>query len=101
MVNIQELDTIERHEIDIDIYVLNNHGYGIIQGTQDAWLDGRHHAANYENGLPKNAWPDEGLGVKIIDINPGSFIAPKLMAGRPIHDAHPLLSREELEENML
>ncbi len=104
-INSRELETIERHNINIEIYIMNNYGYGIIEGTQDTWLDGRHHAANYENGLPEITYIDKVtstfLNLSIIDLNPGSFIAPKLMAGRPIHDAHPLLSREELEENMI
>ena len=45
-INIQELATIQRHQIDVKIFVMNNHGHGIIQGTQDNWLDGRHHAAH-------------------------------------------------------
>ncbi|MEY4593504.1 MAG: hypothetical protein RIR18_2399, partial [Pseudomonadota bacterium] len=52
-INVQELATIQRHSIDIKIFVMNNHGHGIIQGTQDNWLKSRHHASNpLEGGLP-------------------------------------------------
>lgn len=40
--NIQELATIAKHEMDIKIFVLNNGGYGMIRFTQDRWLDSRH-----------------------------------------------------------
>ena len=40
--NIQELATIAKHDLDIKIFVLNNAGYGMIRCTQDRWLEGRH-----------------------------------------------------------
>lgn len=40
--NIQELATIAKHEMDIKIFVLNDRGYGMIRATQDRWLEGRH-----------------------------------------------------------
>ncbi len=100
LVNVQELETIRWQNLDIDIHVLDNHGYGIIQGTQDAWLDGRHHASNSEHGVPPYKLGLEH-NVMFWLLNRETFIVPKLMAGRPIHDAHPLLSREELAENMI
>jgi len=40
--NIQELATIAKHDLDIKIFVLNNGGYGMIRCTQDKWLGSRH-----------------------------------------------------------
>lgn len=129
-INVQELATIQRHAINIKIFILNNHGHGIIQGTQDNWLGGRHHAANpQEGGLPD---PDfgkiaEAYGIRAERIDghgdlkekvrtvlqssgpivcnvhqlPGPQIAPKLLYGRPIEDSDPLLPREEFLRNML
>jgi acetolactate synthase-1/2/3 large subunit len=128
-INIQELATIQRHQIDVKIFVMNNHGHGIIQGTQDNWLGGRHHAAHPEFGLPD---PDceqiaQAYGVptehidshqelveKIrkvlktkgpilcnVNLLSGPQIAPKLLYGRPIEDPDPLLSRDEFHANML
>lgn len=128
-INSQDLAIIEKHNLDIKVFVMNNHCHGIIQGTQNAWLDGRHHASDpIYGGLPD---PNISLiarayGLPSIDVHTNaeipvllqtvlgtrkpklvslhmrreSQIEPKLMFGRPIEDAHPLLSREELEFNM-
>lgn len=53
--NVQELATIAKHNLNIKMFVLNNGGYGMIRQTQDAWLDGRHAASTPEGGL---ALPD-------------------------------------------
>jgi len=129
-INIQELAIIQKHNLNIKIFVMNNHCHGIIQGTQNAWLDGRHHASSpNDGGLPD---PDVikislAYGIPAADVEdpealPSLFadvfseagprlinvhmkqetqIEPKLMFGRPIEDLHPLLPREELEANML
>lgn len=128
-INVQELAVINKHNLNIKIFVMNNHCHGIIQGTQNAWLEGRHHASCPNNGkLPDpdvkkiaNAYdiPSEFIGdnkrifpvlekvfkdpnPKLIDLNmlPKSQIEPKLMYGRSIEDSHPLLSEEELNSNM-
>jgi acetolactate synthase-1/2/3 large subunit len=129
-INVQELAVIQKHKLNIKIFVLNNHCHGIIQGTQDAWLDGRHHAACPIKGdLPDPNITHIALAygisakdvLEIDEINavfPLIFnnnfpelinvhmkrecqIEPKLMYGRSIEDSHPLLSREELAQNML
>jgi acetolactate synthase-1/2/3 large subunit len=128
-INIQELATIQRHSIDVKIFVMNNHGHGIIQGTQDNWLGGRHHAAHPDHGLPDpdceriahaygipteridghhelSAKISKVLGTKgpvLCNVNmlSGPQIAPKLLYGRPIEDSDPLLPRDEFHANML
>lgn len=128
-INIQELATIYRHKLNIKIFVLNNHGHGIIQGTQDNWLGERHHAAHPEQGLPDPTFTDIaeaygipsrrikshlGLALEIeknlnlngpllcnVDLLSGPQIAPKLLYGRPIEDSDPLLPRDEFQGNML
>lgn len=40
--NIQELATIAKHDMNIKIFILNDKGYGMIRATQDRWLAGRH-----------------------------------------------------------
>lgn len=49
--NIQELATIAKHEMDIKIFVLNNGGYGMIKNTQDKWLQSRYSGCDL-NDLP-------------------------------------------------
>jgi len=128
-INVQELAIIALHKLNIKIFVMNNHCHGIIQGTQDAWLHGRHHASDpVEGKLPDADVTKISLsyGIPAQDLNDISLlpamlqeifsvyspqlinvhmlrecqIAPKLMYGRSIEDSHPLLSREELEHNM-
>lgn len=49
--NIQELATIAKHDMDIKIFVLNDGGYGMIRATQNRWLEGRHAGCDL-NDLP-------------------------------------------------
>ena len=129
-INIQELATIQRHKIDIKIFVLNNHGHGIIQGTQNSWLNRRHHAADpKDGGLPDPDFENiaNAYGIPSISIDShhgmkekikellgasgpmlcnihqlsGNQIAPKLLYGKPIEDADPLLPRDEFLSNMI
>jgi acetolactate synthase-1/2/3 large subunit len=129
-INIQELATIQKYNINAKIFIMNNHGHGIIQGTQDNWLESRYSASNTsEGGLPD---PDfkkisEAYGIKAIEINDnnrlimdlnivlnydgpivcvihmkqGAQIYPKLLIGRPLEDMSPILPRKEFLENML
>lgn len=127
--NVQEMATIQRHQLPVKIFVMNNHGHGIIQGTLNAWLDGRHHAASPEFGLPDPDYDKlakaygvsterienhQELGTKIrkvlsangpvlcqVELLPVNQIAPKLLYGRPLEDSHPLLDREEFRGNMI
>ena len=50
--NIQELATVQRHHLPIKIFVMNNHGHGIIQQGQDQYFDKIHVATNFDGGLP-------------------------------------------------
>lgn len=128
-VNVQELATVVHHELPIKIFLFNNHGYGIIQQTQDDWYNSRYHASRPERGLPD---PDyvkiaRAYGIKAITISGHAGmrtkirrvldhkgpilcnlefdrdqrIFPMLQAGRPIEDPKPLLPRDEFLENMI
>ena len=128
--NIQELATIFKHNLNIKIFVMNNHCHGIIQGTQQAWLDGKYCASDPEIGkLPDpdfskiaNAYgiPSRDVrshsqlikvlpnildkkGPELINIHmeKKSQIYPKLLFGRPIEDSHPLLDRDEFNTQMI
>ena len=37
--NVQELETIAYNKLPIKIFVINNDGYGLIKGTQEAYLN--------------------------------------------------------------
>lgn len=127
--NIQELATIYKHQLNIKIFVLNNHCHGIIQGTQQAWLNSMFCASDpVEGKLPdpdyvkisqaygipskninnhrklKKILPEifkfKGPMLLNIQMEKKSQIYPKLLFGRPIEDSHPLLDREEFYEQM-
>ncbi len=128
-VNIQELATIVRNQLPIKIFLFNNHGYGIIQQTQEDWLNSHYVASRPETGL---ADPDyvkiaraygldvftlrshRGMRRKIKDVLQGRSavlcnlefdrnqrIIPMLKTGRPIEDANPLMDRDEFRKNMI
>lgn len=129
-INIQELATIFKHQLNITIFIVNNHCHGIIQGTQENWLKKRFHASDPIKGkLPDPDFSKIAMayGIKTIDLkshfeldnqmaqimkNKGpllvnvhmlkeSQIYPKLLFGNPIEDSHPLLDREEFRQQMI
>lgn len=127
--NIQEMATVLRHQLPIKIFLVNNHGYSMIQQTQDQWLGSRYLASTVEGGL---AFPDfvkvaEAYGFKTVtivrnrelqgrirevldiegpvfcnvEINPEHRVIPQVKYGRPNEDSEPLLDRKEFLENMI
>jgi acetolactate synthase-1/2/3 large subunit len=127
--NIQELATVLHHRLPIKIFLINNHGYSMIQQTQDQWFDSNYLASSVEGGL---AFPDfikvaeaYGFQTSSIDKNQeisarleealssdGSFfcnieipqnyrVTPQVKFGRPNEDATPLLDRDVFLENMI
>ena len=129
-INIQELATIVRHNLNIKIFVVNNHCHGIIQGTQQSWLNSRFNASDPDYGkLPdpnfnkiakaygmdsfevqNNASLNKVLskalsidGPLLINVHmkQESQIYPKLLFGKPIEDSHPLLERDDFYKQMI
>jgi acetolactate synthase I/II/III large subunit len=127
--NIQELATVIRHALPIKIFLINNHGYSMVQQTQETWLGSRYEATTVKGGL---AFPDfvkvadaygyptvvirsnKDLDEKIeevyarpgpvfcnVEIDPGRRVIPQCSYGRPIEDAEPLLERKEFFKNMI
>ena len=127
--NIQELATVIRHQLPIKIFLINNHGYSMIQQTQDQWLNSLYSASNVDGGL---ALPDfvkvaEAYGFKTVsisqndevrdhirealniegpsfcnvEISPRHRVVPQVKFGRPNEDPEPLLGRQEFLENMI
>ena len=126
--NIQELATVIRHRLPIKVFLIDNHGYSMIQQTQDQWLGSRYVASTVEGGL---AFPDfikvakaygwqtvsirknseirrklrqvfsaEGPVFCDVDIAPTRRVVPQVVFGRPIEDASPLLERAQFMDNM-
>ncbi|HEV3007293.1 MAG TPA: thiamine pyrophosphate-binding protein [Pirellulales bacterium] len=127
--NIQELATVVRHKLPIKIFLLNNHGYSMIQQTQDQWLGSRYYASSVAGGLAdpdfaavaraygfatmnlrRNADLPAGIAQAMraegpllchVEIRPEHRVVPQVKFGRPNEDPEPLLPRREFLENML
>lgn len=127
--NLQELATVLRHNLPVKILLLNNHGYSMIQQTQDQWLGSNYHASSVEGGL---AFPDfvrlaEAYGYRThtlatndearrllpgilaepgpafinVELRPEERVIPQVKFGRPIEDSEPLLDRAEFFDCMI
>lgn len=116
-VNLQELETVRRLDLDIAIVVMNNGSYGIIKQFQDSYLGGRHIgsqvgysapdfgliATAYEIDYARVDRPDDitpelfRRGPILIDVilSDQTLIEPKLELGRPINDQYPYLPDAE------
>jgi len=51
MMCLQELGTISRHKLPINIFIFNNRGHGIQKQTINTWLGGNLIGVDYETGL--------------------------------------------------
>jgi acetolactate synthase I/II/III large subunit len=124
-INLQELHTIDKLELPIKIFILNNDGFGIIKQFQELYLGKRYEASgkgvsnpnfkkvsnafNINYNLIKNHSDLKKLN-KIISSNKPEIIEiklrnnqkiiPKLQFGNPIEDLSPLLPRSEFYKNM-
>ena len=129
LMNLQELASIERYEIPVKIFLINNFGYSMIRQTQDQWLGSNYYASSREGGLStpdfqkiagafniptvklsqnKNiekvinqALSSEDSFFCEVEINPNHRVIPQVKFGRPNEDPAPLLARDEFNKNML
>ncbi len=115
--NIQELQTVSYHNLDIAIVIMNNQSYGIIKQFQDSYLEHRYTASRDGYGTPDFGRIAEAYGLRyarienmdqitpelfksgaiIIDValSEHTLIEPKLEMGRPINDQFPYLPADE------
>ena len=124
-INLQELHTINKLNLPIKIFILNNDGYGIIKQFQELYLEKRFEASgkgvsnpdfkkisnafNINYNLIKNHTNLKKLNKIIkskkpeiieVKIRSNQKIIPKLQFGNPIEDLSPLISRKEFYNNM-
>jgi acetolactate synthase-1/2/3 large subunit len=122
-VNLQELQTMKFHNLNIKLIIFNNFGYGIIKQFQDSYSSGRHHATGDGYSQPDfekvvKAYGIEyhkvekiedlrgelfsrvGPGVIEIYLHPDTMIEPKLEMGKSIEDQFPYLTDEEFNSAM-
>ena len=50
--NMQELATVRKHDLNIKVFLINNGGYGMIQQTEDQWFKARHFGSSVSTGVP-------------------------------------------------
>jgi len=129
MMNIQELATIRRYNLDVKVFIFNNGGHAIQKQTIDTWL-GSHYAAVDEKtglsfpdfvktaeafGLPalrgsrhdglediiEKALAARGPLVCDIMIDPDQKIEPMLKFGSGLEDLNPKLAPEEILKIMM
>jgi len=126
--NIQELATIARYNLNIKVFVVHNSGYGIIRQTQDTWLDGRHAGSSREGGLGRGDFSDIAEGydlgtitmasygqptaeafsfvrrngpmVVTVLVSPEARISPKLGKGKTLLDLEPPIEDADIKEAM-
>lgn len=69
--NIQELQTIVHHKLDVKIFVFNNSGYLAIRHTQDGFLDNSHVGSEASGGLslPDFKKVSKAYGIKAVRID--------------------------------
>lgn len=118
--NIQELQTVKHHNLDVAVVVMNNRSYGIIRQFQDSYLDSRYDASSTGYSVPDFGRVADAYGLRyakierleqltedlfsggpiVIDVqlNEQTLIEPKLEMGRPINDQFPYLSEQEYAE---
>jgi len=122
-VNLQELQTMKFHNLNIKLIIFNNFGYGIIKQFQDSYSSGRHHATgdgysqpDFEkvvkaygieyhkvekiDDLREELFSIQGPGVIDIYLHPDTMIEPKLEMGRSIEDQFPYLTDEDFNSAM-
>lgn len=125
--NIQELETALYYKLPVKIFIINNHGYGIIKQFQEELFNGRLEASGKGYGIPDFIKIAKAYGIKtesitkvghmkskinkilkekgptLIDvvIQDEQRLVPKTLFGNPIEDLSPLLPRDEFKANMI
>lgn len=128
-INIQELETIKRHNLKLTVFVVNNSGLGLIRQFQDDYLDSRHVAATQVEGYtsPDFVAISKAYGIKALRIStPGELeagiieslkhdgpvlvdvqvdktcnVIPKALMDHPMEDQFPYINKEELLSQMI
>lgn len=119
---IEELATVYRHNLNIKIFLFNNHGHGIIRQTINTWLDGNYNAVDEASGLSfpdfnkvaeayhlntrtieshenihsniKNILKQEGPFFCNVEIYPLQEIVPQLVFGKSIDQMWPYIEEK-------
>lgn len=128
-INIQELETLKRHNLNMTVFVINNSGLGLIRQFQDDYLGSRHVAATKPQGYTSPDFVKIGTayGIKSLRIsNPSELesviaesfahdgpvvvdvqvpkdcnVIPKALMAHPMEDQFPYVDKDEFLSNMI
>lgn len=128
-INIQELETIARRNLNLTVFVVNNSGLGLIRQFQDDYLGSRHVAATQPQGFTSpdfvaiaqaygvkalrvsdpaklDAVIREGLdhdGPVLVDVQVDTScnVIPKALMGHPMEDQFPYIDEQEFLDQMI
>jgi len=130
MMNVQELATASRYAPNLKIILLNNSGYAMVRQTEEQWLNGVHVGTDSRKGdlmfpdfqILSNSFGFRSRKVSNMDdlrqalssmyndgilnfleviIDPEARVVPQTRYGYPLEDSEPILTREELRDNMI
>jgi len=130
MMNMQELATAFRYAPNLKIILLNNSGYAMVRQTEEQWLNGVHVGTDSRKGdlvFPdfqilsssfafrsskvstsndlrqalSSMYNDSALDFLEVIIDPEARVVPQTRYGYPLEDSEPILTREELRDNMI
>lgn len=68
-INIQELDTLKRQQLDVAIIVMNNHSLGMVKNFQDMYFDGRNQSTKEGYSCPSFIELGKAYGIKSLYVS--------------------------------
>ena len=127
--NIQEIENIRHHNLNIKTFIINNNGMGLIKQTIETWLKGNYVGCDPKSGfsLPNFSKVFNSYGIKSFKINNHNEmheiidkclktkgptmcevmvsekqkVIPKAKSGSPLYDMQPSLPEDEIKSNIL
>ena len=68
-VNIQELDTLKRQQLDVAIIVMNNYSLGMVKNFQDMYFDGRNQSTKEGYSCPSFTELARAYGINSLHVS--------------------------------
>lgn len=68
-INIQELDTLKRQQLDVSIIVMNNHSLGMVKNFQDMYFDGRNQSTKTGYSCPSFTKLAKAYGIDAFSVS--------------------------------
>ena len=92
--NLQELDTIKRLDLDLTVLVLNNHCLGMVKSFQDAYFEGRNQSTVTGYGHPDFVKVARAFGMKARKVTTVEELQKTLRDAKD--QSHPMLIDVEI-----